>query len=386
MENKWELRKFVAPEIVFGLNAIDLAGQYAKNLGAKKVLLVSDPGIRAAGWTKRVTDSLAAQNISYVIFDAVTENPKASEVASGAALYREEGCNMIVAVGGGSPMDCAKAIGIVASNKRDIAEFEGVDMVQEPIPPLVCIPTTAGSSADVSQFCIIADTGRLVKMAIVSKAVVPDAALIDPQTLTTMPAHGVACTGMDALTHAIEAYVSTANSQITDLHALEAIRLITAHLVAAVKNPLSMEHQGPMMFASMEAGLAFSNAILGAVHAMAHSLGGYLDLPHGECNAILLPVIVSYNYEACPERFDRIAEAMGLDLTSCDAAKRSAMLVGKIAEIRDQVGILPTIGHLGVTRTDVPRLADFALKDACMATNPRLLEREDVEAIYESTI
>ena len=164
---------------------------------------------------------------------------------------------MIVAIGGGSPMDCAKAIGIVASNKRDIAEFEGVDMVQEPIPPLVCIPTTAGSSADVSQFCIIADTGRLVKMAIVSKAVVPDAALIDPQTLTTMPAHGVACTGMDALTHAIEAYVSTANSQITDLHALEAIRLISAHLVAAVKNPLSMEHQGPMMFASMEAGLGF---------------------------------------------------------------------------------------------------------------------------------
>lgn len=386
MGDRWELRKFVTPEFLFGAGAIELAGQYAKNLGAKKVLLVTDLGVRKSGWANSVTGSLAALDIPYVIFDAVTENPKTPEVMAGAGLYEREGCNMIVAVGGGSPMDCAKGIGIVASNHQDIVEFEGVDMVQAPIPPLVCIPTTAGSSADVSQFCIIADVDRRVKMAIVSKAVVPDAALIDPLTLTTMPSHGVACTGMDALTHAIEAYVSTANSPITDVHALEAIRLISLHLPAAVKDPGSLEHQGPMMLASLEAGLAFSNAILGAVHAMAHSLGGYLDLPHGECNAILLPVIVSYNYEACPERYDRVAEAMGLALQGCDAVKRSAMLVGKIAELRDAVGILPTIGHLGVKKSDVSRLADFALKDACMATNPKRLERGDVEAIYESTI
>ena len=386
MENKRKLLTFVAPEIVFGAGAIELAGQYAKNLGAKKVLLVTDPGVGAAGWVTRATDSLTALRIPYVLFDAVTENPKAPEVAAGVALYESAGCNMIVAIGGGSPMDCGKAIGIVASNRRDILQFEGVDRIQKPIPPLVCIPTTAGSSADVSQFCIIADPDRRMKMAIVSKAVVPAAALIDPQTLTSMPPHGVACTGMDALTHAIEAYVSTENSPLTDLHALEAVRLISAHLVEAVKNPASMEHQGPMMLASMEAGLAFSNAVLGAVHALAHSLGGYLNLPHGECNAILLPIIVSYNYEACPERFDRLAGAMGLDLAGCDAVKRSAVLVGKIAELRDRVGISPTIGHLGVTRADVPRLADFALKDACMVTNPRLMEREDVEAISESTI
>lgn len=383
---EWNLRKFVAPEFLFGVGAIDRAGQYAKNLGGRKILLVTDPGVRASGWAGLVTNSLEEQHLPYVIFDAVTENPKTVEVMAGAARYEAEGCNMIVAVGGGSPMDCAKGIGIVASNRQNIVEFEGVDLVQVPIPPLVCIPTTAGSSADVSQFCIIADMERLVKMAIVSKAVVPDAALIDPQTLTTMPSHGVACTGMDALTHAIEAYVSTANSPITDLHALEAIRIITRHLVGAVKDPASLEHQGPMMLASLEAGLAFSNAILGAVHAMAHSLGGYLDLPHGECNAILLPVIVSYNYEACPQRFDQIAEAMELDLKDCTPIQRSAKLVGKIAGLRDAVGISPTIGHLGVKRSDVPRLADFAMKDACMATNPRRLEREDIEAIYESTI
>ena len=386
MSKEWDLRKFVAPEFLFGLGAIDLAGQYAKNLGAKKVLLVTDPGVQAAGWVKRVTISLDALEIPFVIFSAVTENPKVAEVMAGANVYMDQSCNMIVAVGGGSPMDCAKGIGIVASHQQDIAEFEGVDMVQFPIPPLVCIPTTAGSSADVSQFAIIADTERLTKMAIVSKAVVPDAALIDPETLTTMPPHGVACTGMDALTHAIEAYVSTANAPITDLHALEAIRLIAVHLQGAVQNPLSLEHQGPMMLASLEAGLAFSNAILGAVHAMAHSMGGYLGLPHGECNAILLPRVVSYNYEACPERYDRIASTMGLDVHGLDAVSRCDFLVRKIEELRASVGIASSIGHFGVKMADISRLAEFALNDACMATNPRRMTRQDVEVLYESAI
>ena len=386
MSIELELRKFVAPEFLFGLGAIDLAGQYAKNLGAKKVLLVTDPGVQSAGWVKRVTGSLDVYEIPYVIFDAVTENPKAAEVMNGAEVYEREACNMIVAVGGGSPIDCAKGIGIVASNQRDIVDFEGVDMVQVPIPPLVCVPTTAGSSADVSQFAIIADSDRLTKMAIVSKAVVPDAALIDPETLTTMPAHGVACTGMDALTHAVEAYVSTAHAPITDLHALAAVRIIAKHLRGAVGNPSALDHQGPMMLASLEAGLAFSNAILGAVHAMAHSLGGYLDLPHGECNAILLPAVVAFNYEACPERYDAIAEAMGADLQGLEKEERRDCLVKNIMQLRDDVGILPSIGHFGVKKSDIARLAEFALQDACMATNPRIMNREDVEGLYESLI
>ena len=254
MSTKWALRKFVAPEFLFGEGAIDLAGQYARNLGGKKVLMVTDPGVRASGWVDRVIDSLKQAEIPCVIFEDVTENPKTSEVRAGARLYESAGCNLIVAVGGGSPMDCAKAIGIVASHERDIEEFEGVDMVEFPIPPLICIPTTAGSSADVSQFAIIADTNRRTKMAIVSKAVVPDVALIDPQTLTTLAPYQIACTGMDALTHAIEAYVSTAHSPITDLHALEAIRLITANLPGAVASPGSLDYQGAMMLASLEAG------------------------------------------------------------------------------------------------------------------------------------
>ena len=386
MSDKWVLRKFVAPEFLFGEGAIDLAGQYVKNLGGKKVLLVTDPGVRAAGWADRVTASLGRVDLPYVIFEDVTENPKVAEVKAGARLYEAAVCNVIVAVGGGSPMDCGKAIGIVVSNRRDIEEFEGVDLVEYPIPPLVCIPTTAGSSADVSQFAIIADTSRRTKMAIVSKAVVPDVALIDPQTLTTLSPYQIACTGMDALTHAIEAYVSTAHSPITDLHALEAIRLITSNLPGAVTHPSSLEYQGSMMLASLEAGLAFSNAILGAVHAMAHSLGGYLDLPHGECNAILLTAVVAFNYSSCPERYDRIAEAMGIVLHPDDGGARKDRLVEFIANLRNTVGISPTVGRLGVKKTDIPRLAEFALQDACMATNPVMMRRGDIEGIYESIL
>ena len=386
MSTKWALRKFVAPEFLFGEGAIDLAGQYARNLGGKKVLMVTDPGVRASGWVDRVIDSLKQAESPCVSFEDVTENPKTSEVRAGARLYESAGCNLIVAVGGGSPMDCAKAIGIVASHERDIEEFEGVDMVEYPIPPLICIPTTAGSSADVSQFAIIADTNRRTKMAIVSKAVVPDVALIDPQTLTTLAPYQIACTGMDALTHAIEAYVSTAHSPITDLHALEAIRLITANLPGAVASPGSLDYQGAMMLASLEAGLAFSNAILGAVHAMAHSMGGYLDLPHGECNAILLTGVVAFNYPACPERYDRIAEAMGLSLTGLDSQAKAALLVRTIASLREKVGISPTVGRLGVKKTDLPRLAEFAMQDACMATNPMVMSKQEIEAIYEEVL
>ncbi|HWR28975.1 MAG TPA: alcohol dehydrogenase-like regulatory protein ErcA [Negativicutes bacterium] len=386
MSNEWALRKFVAPEILFGEGAIDLAGQYAKNLGARRVLLVTDPGVRKAGWVSRVTESLDRVELPYVIFEAVTENPKVAEVRAGAQLYDAAGCNVVVAVGGGSPMDCAKAIGIVASHGRDIEEFEGVDRVEYPIPPLICVPTTAGSSADVSQFAIIADARRLTKMAIVSKAVVPDVALIDPQTLTTLSPFQIACTGMDALTHAIEAYVSTAHSPITDLHAMEAVRLVAANLPGAVAQPLELTFQGPMMLASLEAGLAFSNAILGAVHAMAHSLGGYLDLPHGECNAILLTGVVAFNYASCPDRYDKIAETMGLSLQGLDADGRSRLLVKKLSELRESIGISSTVGRLGVKKSDIPRLAEFAMMDACMATNPIMMQRRDIEELYEAIL
>ena len=380
---KIELRKFVAPEFIFGGQARLLAGRYAKNLGARKVLVVTDPGVIDAGWTAQVLSSLEEEGIPYSVFSSVSSNPRAEEVMLGAQFYRSEDCNIIIATGGGSPMDCAKGIGIVDSNDMHILEFEGVDRVPVPGPPLICIPTTAGSSADVSQFAIINDADRQVKIAIVSKTVVPDAALIDPVTTTTMDAHLTACTGMDALTHAIEAYVSDASSPITDLHALEAIRLVSSSLLDLLSDTGNILLRSKMMLGSLHAGLAFSNASLGAVHAMAHSLGGLLDLPHGHCNAILLPHVMDFNFDTVPERYRSIGEAMGLNLEGMASDHQRRAVLGKVEHLQRSAGVCQPLGQIGTPRHDIPRLAENAMQDACMVTNPRKPNRKDIEAIYE---
>jgi alcohol dehydrogenase len=304
----------------------------------------------------------------------------------GAELYRRENCNAIVAVGGGSPMDCAKGIGIVSTNRKDVLEFEGVDNVEFPSPPLICVPTTAGSSADVSQFAIITDVRRKNKIAIVSKMVVPDVALIDPVTTVTMPPELTACTGIDALCHAIESFVSTAHSPITDVHALQAIHLVMANLLPVINEPDNMVLRGRMMLASLQAGLAFSNASLGMVHAMAHSLGGLLDAPHGECNAILLPYVIAFNFDEVPERYREEGKAMGLDVDSMTPEEVKSGIVSALERLNEEAGASCTLGRLGVSRSDIPELAEKAFNDPCIFTNPRRPRLEDVEAIYDQAL
>lgn len=381
---KPELRKFVAPEMVFGEGALGLLGQYAANFGARKVLLVTDPGVRAAGWAGAVEEALKDAGISFVVFEDVTSNPKDHEAMAGAEVYRSEKCDVIVVVGGGSPMDCAKAIGIVATNDLHVLEFEGMDEVVVPGPPLICIPTTAGTSADVSQFAIITDTARRVKIAIISKTMVPDVALIDPATTVTMSPELTAATGMDALVHAVEAYVSNASSPLTDLNALEAIRLVALHLPCAVQDSRDMRCRTSMMLGSLMAGLAFSNASLGLVHSMAHALGGRLDLAHGDCNAILLEHVVRFNFDAAAERYRAIGRAMGLDMegSSADGAK----LVEALGLFRRRVGIGGTLGELGVAPADIPDMARKAFHDPCLATNPTQPTVREIEVIYEQAL
>ncbi|HXV22466.1 MAG TPA: alcohol dehydrogenase-like regulatory protein ErcA [Desulfuromonadales bacterium] len=386
MQGEFELRKFVAPEYIFGVGARSLAGRYARNLGGRKVLVVSDPGVVAAGWTGDVTASLEAEGLSFALFTDVSPNPRAEQVMAGAERYQAEKCNAIVAVGGGSPIDCAKGIGIVSSNKKHILLFKGVDQVQLPMPPLICVPTTGGTSADVSQFAIITDSLERIKIAIISKSVVPDLALIDPLTLTSMDPFLTACTGLDALTHGIEAFVSNASSPMTDLHALEAIRLLSKHLADSIRNPRDVELRIKIMEGSLLAGLAFSNAILGAAHAMAHSLGGEKDAPHGECNAILLDHVIEFNFPASPERFERIAEAMGLDLRGMTPSAKKNALLEKVREIKRAAGLDLVLNRLGVSRSDLPLLSDKALRDPCMMTNPRRPNRRDIEVIYEESL
>ncbi len=381
-----ELRKFVAPEFVFGVGARHLVGRYAKNFGARKVLVVTDEGITAAGWADQVTANLKAEGLPYTVFSEVTSNPRAEEVMAGAEVYSSEHCNIIVAIGGGSPMDCAKGIGIVSSNKKHILEFEGVDQVPIPGPPFICIPTTAGSSADVSQFAIINDTERMVKIAIISKTVVPDVALIDPATTATMDAHLTACTGMDALSHGMEAFVSNAHSSITDLHSMEAIRLIAANLLPIIADPENIDLRSKMMLGSLHAGLAFSNASLGAVHAMAHSLGGYLDLPHGECNALLLEHVVAFNFDAASKRYRLIGNAMGLELSAGNPGRTMSAILEELNRLRKASGIDRTLRQIGVHKSCIPELARKAMKDPCIVTNPRRPCQKDIEAIYEEAL
>ncbi len=381
-----ELRKFVVPEFVYGDGALALVGRYARNFGARKALVVTDHGVAETEWLGHVLDSLKDAEISWVVFKDVTPNPKNYEVSAGVQFFRDNGCDIIIAVGGGSPMDCAKGIGIAFANEKDVLTFEGVDEVEMPGPPLICIPTTAGTSADVSQFAIINDTTRKVKIAIISKTVVPDVALIDPETTTTLSAELTAATGMDALVHAIEAYVSNASSPITDINALAAIPLLFNNLVPATQHPLDMTYRNNMMEGSLLAGLAFSNASLGLVHAMAHSLGGLSGLAHGMCNATLLEYVIDFNYSSASERYDRIAQAMGLELAGLAAEERKRLLISALVKLRTDAGITKTLGAQGITTADIHQLAANAFHDPCLVTNPRKASIEEIEALYEKAL
>lgn len=381
-----DLRKFVVPEYVYGLGAISLAGQYAVNYGANKVLVVTDKGVQNAGWTRKAIKSLTHQNLSYQIYNNVSSNPRDSEVMEGAEIYLSSGCNLILAVGGGSPIDCAKGIGIVSTNRKNILNFEGIDKVTKPMPPLICIPTTGGTSADVSQFAIILDTNRKVKIAIISKAVVPDVALIDPATLTTMDNYLTACTGIDAMVHAVEAFVSNASSLSTDMHAVKAIEVIYNNLLLSISEPKNLEYRSNVMFGSLQAGMAFSNASLGVVHAMAHSLGGMLDLPHGHCNALLLNHVMDYNYKFSENKFSKIAELIKLDLRGLTAKQKKKAIYNRIVDFKTSVGITSSLSSSGVKSSDIPILAQNAIKDACAVTNPRVPTLRDLEVIYEEAL
>lgn len=382
----YELRKFVAPEFVFGPGALNLGGRYAKNFGANKVLIVTDPGVIKTGLLSILGSSLYEVGVDYVVFSELSSNPRSKEVMNGAEYYLTNNCDVIIAIGGGSPMDCAKGIGIVSTNKKHVLEFKGVDNVDIPAPPLICIPTTAGTSADVSQFAIINDESERVKIAIISKTVVPDIALIDSKTTLSMDSYLTACTGMDALVHAIEAYVSTANSPIMDIHALEAISLIHSYLLKVIKDPNNIEFRTKVMLGSLEAGLAFSNASLGAVHAMAHSLGGYLDLPHGECNSILLEHVIAFNGMNAVDRYAKIGEVMRLDIRSMTSNEKINAVFNEIVNFKKACGIYKTLKERGVNTGDIKFLAQKAIKDPCMVTNPRTPNQRDIEVIYEEAL
>lgn len=378
------LRKCLVPEFILGDGATKLANRYINFFSPKKVLFVTDKGLRETKLVSSVEKQLKSENISYCIYDNISPNPRDHEVMEGAEMYHKEACNVILALGGGSPIDAAKGIGIVSTNFEHITKFEGVDQIPAPMPPLICIPTTAGTSADISQFAIILDSRQKTKLAIISKTVVPDTALIDAETTITMDEQLTAATGIDALVHAIEAYVSTASSAITDMNALEAIKLIKQYLPLTIKSPLNLEYRNKMMLASLLAGIAFSNASLGLVHAIAHALGGLKDAPHGMCNAILLDHVIDFNFESAKKKYIEIGNAFGINLGISNSVSNKALLIEALQEFKHICGIQPGLKQIGIEKVDFKELAQKAYNDSCIVTNPKDAEVEDIEKILRN--
>ena len=379
------LLKFEIPEIIYGLGALSQIGQCARRLGWERILLVTDSGLIAAGWVDESIKYLQEEDLQYVICDNVVTNPRDFQVEEGVELYRRKKCDVIVAVGGGSPIDTAKGIGILASNHGRIHEYEGANLVTQPIPPLVCVPSTAGTGADVSQFAVIANKRTKVKMTILSRAITPDLTLVDPRLLKTKPPELMAATGMDTLTHAIEAYVSSLSWPMTDPHAIHAIELVNEHLVNATQTK-DMDALEGMSIACLEAGMAFSNAILGAVHALAHPLGGLYDIHHGLANSLLLPVVVRQNMEHALPKFAKIARAMGAETRERSIAEVAREVPRQIRDLIAKLGLPTRLSQVGVDAADIPRLAMMAEADICMLTNPHCYMKDEIESMYHEVL
>ena len=385
IEHEHSLLKFEIPEVIYGLGALSQIGKCCRRMGGERILLVTDPGLIAAGWVDESTKYLDEEDLRYVIYDNVVTNPRDYQVEQGVELYRQKKCDVIAAIGGGSPIDTAKGIGILSSNHGRIHEYEGANLVTQPIPPLVCAPTTAGTGADVSQFAVIANKRSKEKMTILSRAITPDITLIDPRILKTKPAELIAATGMDTLTHAIEAYVSSLSWPMTDPHAIHAIELVNEYLVNAAKTKDIGALEG-MSIACLEAGMAFSNAILGAVHALAHPLGGLYDIHHGLANSLLLTVVIRQNLEHVPAKFAKIARAMGAETRSRSVGEVAREVPHQIEQLIEKLELPTRLSQVGVDGADIPRLAQMAEADICMQTNPHCYAQSEIESMYHEIL
>lgn len=379
--------KFFMPSIsLMGANCLKDAGEQVAELGFKKALIVTDKVLGQIGIVKKVTDVLDNKNIEYAIYDETKPNPTVKNVNDGLALLKEKECDFVISLGGGSAHDCAKGIALLATNGGEIKDYEGVDKSKKPQLPMVGINTTAGTGSEMTLFAIITDEERHIKMALVDKHLTPIIAVNDPMLMLAMPKSLTAATGMDALTHAIEAYVSTSATPITDACAEKAIELISNYLVNAVENGQDVEARDMMAYAEYLAGMAFNNASLGYVHAMAHQLGGFYNLPHGVCNAILLPHVQEYNKATSASRLAKIAKIMGGNIEGLTDEQGADLCIDMIKSLSQTIGIPEGLGVLGVKESDFETLATNALNDACSLTNPRKGNLEEVIAIFKKAM
>lgn len=366
---------------LIGMGAIEEIPNYIQELGCTKALVVSDQGLVAIGTVDKVTDVLDRRGNAYIIFDGVKPNPTVAMVNDALKSAKANCCDYIIGVGGGSPLDVAKAVSILSVNGGDVRDYEGVNQSKNPGLPLIAVNTTAGTGSEVTRDYVITDEDRKIKMLMVDSHCLSALAIDDPGLMLEMPPHLTAATGMDALTHAIEAYVCRSHFPYSDGIALEAIRLVAKSLHTAVKEGRRVDARTDMCWAEYMAGLAFSNSGLGLVHAMAHQLGGFYNMPHGVANAILLPYVMEYNTSSCKERYAHVANALGINTSHMTNDCASAAAINAVKELSDKIDI-PTLAKMGFHQEDVITLSLNAVNDTCISDNPKEASVIDVQNIY----
>jgi choline dehydrogenase len=384
-ERMGRLKSFEMPTILkHGIGAVKYTGEEVKKLGVSKVLLVTDPGVRKVGLVDPVIKSLKEAQIEVVVFDEVEPNPSIHIVAKGTSVYKAESCDGLVAVGGGSSMDTAKAIGVEVVHGEPVLNYEaaeGKKPLEKRIPPLTTIPTTAGTGSEVTQWAVITDPSREFKFNTGGPLIAAHLTIIDPELHISMPPHITAATGIDALSHAIECYTCHYAQPITDAVALLAIEYVAKYLRRAVANGKDIEARYGMAKAAMLAGLAYGSESAGAAHAMAQTLGGIIPVAHGQCVAAMLGPVMEYNWMGEPEKFARIAQAMGVNIHGMSLEDAAKAAVTAVYQLVEDVGI-PTLEEQGVPVDMIPRLAQEAFNDPQTIGNPRDIDVKGYEWIY----
>lgn len=383
------VNRFILNEVsYFGPGARKELPEVAHRLGLKKALVVTDKGLVKFGVAKMVTDVLDEAGIPYEIYSEVKPNPTVTNVKQGVDAFAASGADFIVAIGGGSSMDTAKGIGIVTNNPEfaDVVSLEGCAPTKHKTVPIIALPTTAGTAAETTINYVIIDEEKHKKMVCVDPNDIPCCAIIDAELMYSLPKGTTAATGMDALTHAIEGYITKAAWELSDMFEIEAIRLINKYLRQAVYDPKNPAGRSGMALAQYVAGMAFSNVGLGVVHGMAHPMGSLFDIPHGVANALLLPTIMEYNKPVCIDKYVEIAKAMDAykeGMTKAEAAQAACDAVRALAI---EVGIPQRLSDLGITAKDIDALADQAIEDVCTPGNPRLVTRQDIVELYKKVL
>ncbi|PNW28455.1 iron-containing alcohol dehydrogenase [Formosa algae] len=379
-------RIYLPPLSLIGPGSLKDLAEELKALPYKKALFVTDKVLVKIGVAQQVMDTLASSNIEMVVFDNVQPNPTVKNVNNGLKLLKEQNCDVIITLGGGSPQDCGKAIGILATNGGEINDYDGIHKSKKASLPIIAINTTAGTASEVTINYVITDVERHIKMVMVDKNCLVSIAVNDPELMLGKPASLTAATGMDALTHAIESYVCNGAFHWSDALALQAIKLIASSLEEAVNNGSNLEARSKMAWGQFIAGQSFSNAGLGFVHSLAHQLGGMYDLPHGVANAILLPHVERFNIPACTHKLKKVARAMGVEVSDKNDLEGANEAIKAIEKLSKAVGIPSGLKELGVKESDFELMAQHALEDVCTGGNPRTVNLEEALAIYKAAM